>query len=140
MDSLRRRSDLPMPKRLLLALAMAALAISACHSSPSPTPSFTPSSPTPNPKITKATVNVTVNGTPVPRIPVEISTPRSTASPRPGKPFFTKDTGKKGNATFTGLKPSQTYCWLAIVSTRIQLSECADWEIWQAGKIDLVRS
>jgi hypothetical protein len=126
-----------MPKRLLLALAVAAVAIAACHSTPAPTPSFTPSSPTPNPKITKASVYVTVNGTPVPRIPVEISTPRSTASPRPGKPFFTKNTGRKGHAAFTGLKPSQTYCWVAIVSPSVLYSTCASWPIWQAGTIDL---
>jgi len=126
-----------MPKRLLLALAIAALAIAACHSTPSTQPSIPPSSPTPNPKITKATVLVTANGTPVPRIPVEISTPRSTASPRPGKPFFTKNTGKKGHASFTGLKPSQTYCWVAITSPSVRYSGCADWELWQAGTIDL---
>jgi hypothetical protein len=126
-----------MPKRLLIALAIAALGISACHSTPSPTPTFTPSSPTPDPKIKKATVYVTDNGTPVPRIPVEISTPRSTASPRAGKPFFTKNTGRKGHATFTGLKPAQTYCWVAIISPSVHASECADWETWQAGTIDL---
>jgi hypothetical protein len=137
MDALRRRSEPPMPKRLLLALAIAALAIAACHSSPAPTPSFTPGSPTPNPKISGTTVHVTVNGTPVPRIPVQISTPRSTASPRPGKSFFTKNTGKKGNASFTGLKPSQTYCWVAIISPSFHSSTCADWQIWQGGMIDL---
>lgn len=137
MVALRRRSEPLMPKRLLLALAVAALAIAACNGTPSTSATFTPSSPTPDPKITKATINVTINGTPVPKIPVEISTPRSTASPRPGKPFFTKMTGKKGNASFTGLKPSQTYCWVAVIGSNYHASECADWEIWQSGTIDL---
>jgi hypothetical protein len=137
MDPLTRRSEPAMPKRLLLALAIASLAIAACHSTPSTTPSFPPSSPTPNPKITKTTVSVTIGGTPVPRVPVEISTPRSTASPRPGKPFFTKNTGKKGNATFTGLKPSQTYCWVAIVGPSYHFVDCADWQTWQSGTVDL---
>jgi hypothetical protein len=127
-----------MPKRLLLALAIAALAIAACNNgTPSTSSTGTPSSPTPNPRITKATVYVTSDGTPVPRIPVEISTPRSTASPRPGKPFFTKNTGKKGHASFTGLKPSQTYCWVAIITPSFHTSTCADWQLWQAGAIDL---
>ena len=126
-----------MPKRLLLAVAIAALVIAACNGTPATTSGFAPSSPTPNPKIKKATVLVTANGTPVPRIPVEISTPRSTASPRPGKPFFTKNTGKKGHATFTGLKPGQTYCWVAITSPSVHYSDCAGWETWQGGTIDL---
>lgn len=127
-----------MPKRLLLALGVAALMVAACHSSSTtPTPSGSPLSPSPNPSITKATVLVTVAGTPVPRIPVEISTPRSTSSPRPGKPFLTKKTGKKGYARFTGLKPSQTYCWVALISPSFRASECAGWAIWQTGTIDL---
>lgn len=138
MVALRRRSEPLMPKRLLLALAVAALAIAACNNgAPSTSATYTPASPTPDPKITKAKVNVTINGTPLPKIPVEISTPKSTASPRAGKPFFTKTTGKKGNATFTGLKPSQTYCWVAVIGSNYRASECADWQIWQAGTIDL---
>lgn len=133
-----RRTEPPMPRRLLLALAVAALAVAACHGgSPSTTPTFTPSSPTPNPMITKATIEVTIDGTPAPRIPVQISTPRSTASPRPGKPFFTQNTGKKGLAHFHGLKPSKTYCWVALISPSFHASECAEWEIWQSGTITL---
>jgi hypothetical protein len=137
MQARTRRSEPPMPKRLLLALAVAALVIAACNSSPAPSPTYTPSSPTPNPKITKAGIEVTVNGTPLPRIPVQISTPRSTASPRPGTPFETHNTNHKGIAHFTGLTPSQTYCWVAIVSPSVRGSQCATWEIWQAGTITL---
>jgi hypothetical protein len=126
-----------MSKRLLLALAIGALAIAACHSSPSPTPSIPPSSPTPNPSITEGTVKVTVNGTPQPGVPVQISTPRSTSSPRPGQPFDTKDTERNGKAHFFGLKPSQTYCWVALINPRIHASDCAAWPIWQAGPITL---
>ena len=41
-----RRSDPPMPKRLMIVLCVAALAVAACHSNTSttPTPSFTPGS------------------------------------------------------------------------------------------------
>jgi hypothetical protein len=134
-----RRSEPPMPKRLLLALAVAAVAVAvtACHSSPTPTPTIVPSSPTPNPTITMAAVQVTVLGTPQPRIPVEISTPRSTASPRPGTPFFTKNTGKKGFARFGKLKPPQTYCFVAIINPSFHALTCADWQVWQAGTITL---
>ncbi|HMF29231.1 MAG TPA: hypothetical protein VKE42_10695 [Candidatus Cybelea sp.] len=129
-----------MPKRLLLALAAIAVVISAaCHSSTSttPTPSYSPISPSPNPSIRKATVEVTVAGTPVPQVPVEISTPRNPGSPRPGHPFLTETTGKKGLVHFHDLKPSKTYCWLARISPSFRSSECADWAVWQTSIIML---
>lgn len=127
-----------MPKRLLLALALTALAVAACHSgSTTPTPSSSPASPNPNPSITKATILVTIGGTPAPKIPVEESTPRSTSSPRPGKPFDTQHTGRMGLAHFHGLKPSDTYCWVAIISPSFKSSECAGWAIWQTSTITL---
>jgi hypothetical protein len=131
-----RRSDPPMPKRLLLVLAVAALAIAAaCHSgSTTPTPSSSPASPQPNPSITKAGVLVTILGTPQPHIPVLESTPKDTSSPRPGTPFDTEYTNKKGVAHFYHLKPSQTYCWVATVGT-IKLSTCASWPTWQSSQI-----
>lgn len=134
-----RRSDPPMPKRLLLALTVAALAIAACHnnSSTSPIPSGSPLSPSPNPSVTKAVVLVTIAGTPAPKIPVEESTPRSTSSPRPGKPFDTQNTNKSGKAHFYGLKPSKTYCWVAIISPGFKSSECAGWQVWQTSTITL---
>lgn len=128
-----------MPKRLLLALAAIAVIVSAaCHSaSTTPTPSFSPSSPSPNPSITKAKIEVTVAGTPTAHIPVEISTPADPQSPRPGNPFQTKMTGPKGFATFKDLKPSKTYCWLAIIAPSFKSSECAGWAVWQTGTIIL---
>jgi hypothetical protein len=128
-----------MPKRLLLVLGVAALAIAACKGgSTTPTPSSSPGgSPTPNPKITKAVVLVTIAGTPAPKIPVEESTPKNPASPRPGKPFDTVNTGLKGLAHFNHLKPSKTYCWVAIISPSIKSSECAGWAIWQTSTITL---
>ena len=129
-----------MPKRLLLALAVTAVIVSAaCHSSSgtSPTPSVSPGSPSPNPKITRATVEVTVAGPPTAQIPVEISTPANPQSPRPGNPFLTKPTGKKGLVRFSHLKPSKTYCWLAIISPSFKSSECAGWAVWQNGTIIL---
>jgi|HubBroStandDraft_6_1064221.scaffolds.fasta_scaffold00008_169 hypothetical protein len=128
-----------MPKRLMILLAVAAFAIAACHSngSMSPTPSSSPGSPHPNPSITKATVLVTILGTPAPKIPVEESTPRNTASPRPGTPFDTEITGMKGLAHFKNLKPSKTYCWVAILAPGQKSSECASWETWQTGNITL---
>lgn len=133
--ALGRRSDPPMPKRLLLVLAVAALAIAACNSgSTTPSPSGSPGSPKPNPSITKAAVLVTILGTPQPHIPVLESTPKDTSSPRPGTPFDTEYTNKKGIAHFTHLKPSQTYCWVATVGT-IKLSTCASWPTWQSSQI-----
>ena len=124
-----------MPKRLLIVLAAAALAIAACHSSSvTPTPSGSPGSPKPNPSITKAAILVTVLGTPQPHVPVEESTPKNTSSPRPGTPFDTEYTNKKGVAHFFDLKPSKTYCWVALVGT-IKFSECAAWPTWQSGQI-----
>jgi hypothetical protein len=127
-----------MPKRLLIALALVALAAAACHSGTSvPTPSSSPASPSPNPSITKATILVTINGTPQPKIPVDESTPANPASPRPGKTFETKVTNKKGLAKFDGLKPSKTYCWVALLGSGQTSSECAGWAIWQTGTITL---
>lgn len=128
-----------MPKRLMIILAITSLAIAACHSaSVSTPPSAGPSiSPTPNPKIKKATIQVTVLGTPAAGVPVEASTPRSTSSPRPGAPFATVTTGKKGFAHFTGLNPRKYYCWVAILAPGIRYSECASWALWQTSTIIL---
>jgi hypothetical protein len=126
-----------MPKRLLLVLAVAALAIAACHSgSTTPSPSGSPASPSPNPSITKAAVLVTVLGTPQPHVPVQESTPKNTSSPRPGTPFDTEYTNKKGVAHFFNLKPSQTYCWVTMVGS-LKFSYCAGWAVWQTGQIPL---
>ncbi len=100
-------------------------------------PSSSPVSPSPNPSITKALVQVTIGGTPAAKIPVEESTPKNPASPRPGAPFDTVITGKKGYAHFHDLKPSKTYCWVAVISHSIQSSECAGWAIWQNSTIFL---
>jgi hypothetical protein len=127
-----------MPKRLLLALGIAAFAIAACHSgSTTPTPSGSPLSPSPNPSIKKATIMVTLAGTPVPRIPVEQSTPRNVNSPRPGTPTESVNTGKKGLAHFHNLKPDGTYCWVAKITPSFRASECASWAIWQTSIISL---
>lgn len=129
-----------MPKRLLLALAVVAVIVSAaCHSNSSttPTPSYSPISPSPNPSVTRAKVEVTVAGTPTAQVPVEISTPANPNSPRPGHPFLTKDTDKKGEVRFSHLKPSKTYCWLANISPSFKSSECAGWEVWQTSVIML---
>lgn len=134
-----RRSDPPMPKSLLFALAAAALAIAACSSgSTSPSPTISPGSPMPNPSIKTAKIFVSVNGgTPAPKVPVDISTPKNTASPRPGTPFDTQNTGKMGNVHFHNLKPSKTYCWVAHIASGYTSSECAGWEIWQSTIINL---
>jgi hypothetical protein len=127
-----------MSKRLLLVLFGAALAIAACHgSSTTPTPSSSPASPTPNPTIHKAAILVTIGGTPAPKIPVEESTPKSTSSPRPGTTFETQYTNKKGMAHFLHLKPSQTYCWVAVISPSFKSSQCAGWAFWQTSVITL---
>jgi hypothetical protein len=127
-----------MPKRLMIVLALASLAIAACHSSSMPATSPAPSgSPSPDPSIKAATIEVTILGTPTANIPVEESTPRSTSSPRPGTPFQTKYTKKKGMVKFTGLKPSGTYCWVAILGPGLRSSQCANWTIWQTGTIIL---
>lgn len=128
-----------MPKRLMIVLCVAALAVAACHSSSSttPTPSFTPGSPAPDPSITAAHVFVTIDGSPRRKIPVEESTPKSTSSPRPGTPFETLLTNKKGKIKFTGLKPSKTYCWVALLGRGKKSFECAGWEIWQTTVITL---
>jgi hypothetical protein len=127
-----------MPKCLMIVLALASLAIVACHSSSVPSVSPSPSiSPSPNPSIKTATIEVTILGTPAPNIPVEASTPRSTSSPRPGTPFETKDTGKKGMVKFDHLKPDGVYCWVAILGPGQRSSFCAGWAIWQTGTIML---
>jgi hypothetical protein len=128
-----------MPKRLLIFLAVAALAIASCKGggSTSTPPTGPPISPSPNPSIKKATVLVTIQGTPAPGIPVQESTPKSTSSPRPGTPFDTEVTGIKGLVHFLHLKPSKTYCWVAIIGPHQTSSECASWAIWQTQTISL---
>jgi hypothetical protein len=127
-----------MPKRLLLALGIAAFAIVACHNnSTTPNASFTPLSPSPNPSIKKATILVTIAGTPAAKVPVEQSTPRNPTSPRPGKPDETKKTGNKGMVNFSGLKPTATYCWVAVFSPSFRSSQCASWAVWQTSTISL---
>jgi hypothetical protein len=135
-----RRSDPAMPKRVLILLAVISLAVAipACSNnstgtvSPSPTVSLTP-----NPQLTAATITVTVLQTPAANIPVQESTPQSSSSPRPGTPFATQNTGKKGMTKFTHLKPNQTYCWVAILGPHQTSSQCASWEIWQYQPIPL---
>lgn len=127
-----------MPKRLLFVLAAVAVAVAACKSgSSTPLPSSSPASPSPDPSISQALVSVTVGGTPAARIPVQISTPKNPTSPRPGRPFQIKKTGKKGGTTFRDLKPAGTYCWVAIITPSFKSSECAGWEIWQSNTIML---
>ena len=123
----------------MIVLAAAALAIAACHNSSSmtPQPSGSPASPVPNPSVTRATIQVTILGTPAARIPVQESTPKNTASPRPGTPFETRHTNAKGRAFFSHLKPSKTYCWVALLSPGHTSSECAGWSVWQTSIINL---
>ncbi|HEY1976774.1 MAG TPA: hypothetical protein VGG89_09530 [Candidatus Baltobacteraceae bacterium] len=128
-----------MPKRASILLAAIALALTfaACGgnggnppATPTPVPSITP-----NPKDHTATVNVTILGSPAPKVAVEISTPKSSASPRPGKPFATQTTNHKGNATFKDLNPKKTYCWVALLSTSQSSSVCAPFYLWQGGTV-----
>jgi hypothetical protein len=122
---------------ILFAAACLALAVPACNSnnstvSPSPTVSLTP-----NPSLTAATITVTRLSTPAAYITVQESTPKSSASPRPGTPFATQQTGVKGQTIFKHLKPNQTYCWVAFLGANQTSSACAGWEIWQYQPIPL---
>jgi hypothetical protein len=138
MHARERRSEPLMPKRLVLALAVISLAIAACNGgSTSPSPSVSPGSPSPNPSITTAKLEVTIAGTPAPKIPVEISTPANPTSPRPGTPFLTQNTNYKGKTAFHDLKPSKTYCWVALIAPSFRSSECAGWAVWQTSIIIL---
>ena len=129
-----------MPKHValfLMALSFG-VALAACHGStgvtptPSPVPSYTP-----NPDDTHATVEVTIEGSPTPKIPVEISTPNPYPSGRPGTPFKTNYTNKDGYAAFSGLKYDGTYCWVALLGEGKTSSTCASWAIWQTSTITL---
>ncbi|MGA8532677.1 MAG: hypothetical protein WB615_01060 [Candidatus Tumulicola sp.] len=128
-----------MPKRVMILLAAVsfAVAIPACHSSsgtvtPTPVPSLTP-----NPSLSTATISVTRLATPAADVSVEESTPKSSSSPRPGTPFATQRTGHAGMTKFKNLKPTQTYCWVAILGKNQTSSACAGWEIWQYQPISL---
>lgn len=127
-----------MPKAVLVLFAAVAVAVSAaaCGGSSSPTPTPQPSvSFTPNPTIHKATVEVTILGTPAPKIPVAISTPKKDGSV--GTPFATQKTGSKGMTTFKGLNPNKSYCFLADLGGGKTSSQCGDWTIWQFTTIPL---
>jgi hypothetical protein len=129
-----------MPKRASIFLAVIALTLTVAACGGNTTPSATPSpvaSITPNPKDTTAKVNVTILGTPVPKVAVEISTPKSSASPRPGTPFNTQTTNKSGTATFKNLKPSKTYCFVAELTASQSSSICTPFYIWQGGPVSL---
>jgi hypothetical protein len=136
-----RRTDRAMPKSVSIVLAGLALVLTfaACNNNgTSVTPTPTPiSTLTPNPKDRSATIEVTVLGTPAARIPVDISTPKSTSSPRPGTPFATQNTGKQGTTVFRKLNPSDTYCWVAQLGAGQTSSVCASWDIWQTQTITL---
>jgi hypothetical protein len=129
-----------MPKSVmfLFAAVCIALAIPACSNNsggsvaPSPAVSLTP-----NPSITAATITVTRLQTPAAYVTVEESTPTSSSSPRPGTPFATQKTGKKGSTKFKNLKAPQTYCWVAFLGKNQTSSVCAGWEIWQYQPIQL---
>jgi len=121
----------------LFVLSLAA-ALAACHSSTSMTPTPAPSvSFTPNPNIKHATVEVTILGSPAPKITVDISTPHPYPSGRPGKTFATMVTNKKGLAIFYKLKPDGTYCWVAILGPGQTSSSCQSWTFWQTSTVML---
>jgi len=132
-----------MPKRVSILLAGLALGLAfvGCGggnggSVPTAAPSITPGSP--NPKISSAVIEVTKLGTPVPNVAVQISTPRSSANPRPGTAFLTQYTKGNGQSKFSHLKPSQTYCWVALLGPAGQTSSlCAPWYEWQGGTVTL---
>jgi hypothetical protein len=137
-----------MPKRALILLGAIALglAIPACNNASSPTPTPAPSASfTPNPKITNATIQVTVQQSPAAKIPVQESTPKPSAGCksgnqldcRPGTAFLTQKTDKKGSTVFHNLKPSQTYCWVAVLGPNQSSSTCAGWQIWQFEPITI---
>jgi hypothetical protein len=129
-----------MPKALAIFISVIGLAValSDCGGSSSSTPAPSPSvSFTPNPTVTKATVSVTLLGSPAPNIPVEESTPASQTSPRPGTPFITTKTGKMGMVRFYKLDPNKTYCWVAVLGPSQSSSTCANWTVWQFDTINL---
>jgi hypothetical protein len=111
-----------MPKRVLILIGAIALSLAACggsgsSSTPAPQPTV---SLTPNPSIKTGSVLVTLAGLPQYKVPVLISTPRSSANPRPGTPFASETTEpapakSPGYATFKKLKPGTTYCWVATI-------------------------
>ncbi len=39
--------------------------------------------------------------------------------------------------TFKHLKPSQVYCWVAVLGPHQTSSQCAAWQIWQFQQITL---
>jgi hypothetical protein len=131
-----------MPKRvsILVAGLSLVLAFAACGggggSSSPPTTSPYPTL-TPNPKDRSATIEVTILQSPAAHIPVQISTPRSSANPRPGTPFGTQNTGKLGKTIFRDLNPKKTYCWKALLGAGQTSSACASWDLWQTTTIGL---
>jgi hypothetical protein len=109
----------------MILLAAIALALAACNngSSPATTTPGPSVSQSPDPDITAASIYVSLQGTPQPHVPVQISTPQSSANPYPGTPFATVTTRpwiapSAGFARFSHLKPGVTYCWVATIPFR----------------------
>ncbi|HEV7180827.1 MAG TPA: hypothetical protein VGN11_13220 [Candidatus Baltobacteraceae bacterium] len=129
-----------MPKRFLIACAIAASALAAC-SGYNPTSIFgTPTTPTPipsyspNPAITSALVTLSVSGSPVPNVPIIMSTPDPNG--QAGAPIATVTTDSTGTSKFTSLNPTATYCWQAMYTppggpAPQQYSICTLY--WQSG-------
>ena len=127
-----------MPRRASLFLAGLSLVLTfaACNnggSSVTPTPGPTAST-SPNPKDRSAQIDVSILGTPAPKIPVEMSTPRNG---RPGHPIATKTTGPKGSVIFYGLNVNKTYCWKALLSASSSSYFCGNWTFWQFQPISI---
>lgn len=104
-----------MPKRILMALALCALGLAACNSGYNPVNSTTPTpTPTasysPNPSITTVTVTVTVTSSPLPGAVVNEYLEGSDGRPS-GSALASATTNASGQVTFSGLTPSQSYCW-----------------------------
>lgn len=132
------RSERAMPKRILFALALAALGLAACGGvnpnafTAAPTPTPTAAVYVPNPNITAAPVTFTVAKTPIPNQPISESTPD--ANGRPGTPIATATTDPTGKVTFSGLTPTQAYCWTTTYSVSGTSNTYTDCTLqWQGG-------
>lgn len=107
-----------MPTRLMISLAIAALTLAACKGGGVDPNAIVTAAPTAVPTATTTTITARYQGNLLYNQPIELHANSGTATlPQAGALIATVNTDPNtlpsgGQATFTGLNPITTYCWV----------------------------